>query len=272
MTSDEPTEAARAARAERVEQLEATMRDAPTLTASEYRSRSRRSFLFGGVAAAAGYIGFRSLQNRPLDARTPDILRRGYELNESVWSRLSFGRKAPEFSVSESKMPRSNGRIGIREEIDLAEWTMRVEAPDGSLLEILRMDEIRAMPRIEMVTELKCIEGWSEIVYWGGTQFSGFAARYADDIGTNFDYVSAETPDGDYYIGLDAEAAMHPQTLLSYEMQGEALTQTHGAPLRLVTPLKYGIKHLKRIGTIRFTNERPADYWAERGYDWYSGH
>jgi len=45
----------------------------------------------------------------------------------------------------------------------------------------------------------------------------------------------------------------------------------HGAPLRLATPVKYGIKNIKRIGTIRFTNTRPADYWAERGYDWYAG-
>jgi DMSO/TMAO reductase YedYZ molybdopterin-dependent catalytic subunit len=42
-------------------------------------------------------------------------------------------------------------------------------------------------------------------------------------------------------------------------------------PLRLVIPVKYGIKNIKRIGLIRFTNSRPADYWAEEGYDWYAG-
>ena len=63
---------------------------------------------------------------------------------------------------------------------------------------------------------------------------------------------------------------MHPQTLLCYELQGEPLEQLHGAPLRLVTPLKYGTKQIKRIGSIAFTNEQPADYWAERGYDWYA--
>jgi DMSO/TMAO reductase YedYZ molybdopterin-dependent catalytic subunit len=50
------------------------------------------------------------------------------------------------------------------------------------------------------------------------------------------------------------------------------LTPDHGAPLRLVIPVKYGIKSLKQIGAIRFTDRRPADYWAERGYDWYAGH
>ena len=68
-----------------------------------------------------------------------------------------------------------------------------------------------------------------------------------------------------------SRAAFHPQTLLCYEMNGEPLDTQHGALLRLVIPVKYGIKNIKRIGTIRFTDERPADYWAERGYDWYAG-
>jgi len=55
-------------------------------------------------------------------------------------------------------------------------------------------------------------------------------------------------------------------------MNGEPLSLDHGAPLRLVTTVKYGIKSIKRIGTIVFTGERPPDFWAERGYDWYAGH
>ena len=70
---------------------------------------------------------------------------------------------------------------------------------------------------------------------------------------------------GQYYVGLDIESALHPQTLLCYEMNGLPLTLAHGAPLRLFTPVKYGIKSIKRIGTIRFTNQRPRDYWAETG-------
>jgi DMSO/TMAO reductase YedYZ molybdopterin-dependent catalytic subunit len=46
----------------------------------------------------------------------------------------------------------------------------------------------------------------------------------------------------------------------------------HGAPLRLATATKYGIKQIKRIGRIEFTDVRPKDFWAERGYDWYAGH
>ena len=63
-----------------------------------------------------------------------------------------------------------------------------------------------------------------------------------------------------------------PGSAFYYEMDGEPLEQAHGAPLRLVMPIKYGYKGIKRIGTIWFTNDRPNDFWAEQGYDWYAGH
>lgn len=149
---------------------------------------------------------------------------------------------------------------------------------------LLTLADIKALPRYEMVTELKCIEGWSTKVYWAGARLSNFIEKFAPpnrdgsapDVINNpqslVQYVGLQTPDEVYYVGLDMPSALHPQTLLCYEMNGAPLTLEHGAPLRLVTPLKYGIKHIKRIGRITFTDERPKDFWAERGYDWYSGH
>jgi DMSO/TMAO reductase YedYZ molybdopterin-dependent catalytic subunit len=84
-------------------------------------------------------------------------------------------------------------------------------------------------------------------------------------------YVGMETPDGGYYVGLDMPSALHPQTLLCWAMNGQPLALEHGAPLRLVIPVKYGVKNLKRIGTIRYTDEKPKDFWAEQGYDWFAG-
>jgi DMSO/TMAO reductase YedYZ molybdopterin-dependent catalytic subunit len=80
-----------------------------------------------------------------------------------------------------------------------------------------------------------------------------------------------QTPDQAYFVGLDSPSALHPQTLLCYEMNGADLTPAHGAPLRLVIPVKYGVKNIKRIGKIIYTDERPEDYWANEGYDWYAG-
>jgi DMSO/TMAO reductase YedYZ molybdopterin-dependent catalytic subunit len=149
---------------------------------------------------------------------------------------------------------------------------------------ILTLDDIKALPRVEMTTELKCIEGWSVICNWTGARFSDFIAKYqpktrdgsAPDVNNNPEnlarYVSLVTPDEAYYVGWDMPSILHPQTLLADEMNGSPLTKEHGAPLRLATATKYGIKQIKRIGRIEYTDERPRDFWAERGYDWYSGH
>ena len=86
-----------------------------------------------------------------------------------------------------------------------------------------------------------------------------------------YQYVGMETPDKAYYVGIDMESAMHPQTLLAWELNGQLINSKHGAPLRLIVPHKYGVKNLKRIGRIFFADTRPRDYWAERGYDYYVG-
>lgn len=258
--------------AERAARYAALEAESPRISADEYRARSRRSFLTGGIAAAAGAYGFRWIQTRPESDRIPDVLRAGHETNEALWRTLKRdGANAPTFARSASSMPRVNGRRGLDEDIDLAAWELRVEGPDGELLGTHVMDDIRALPFHEQTIEHKCVEGWSHIVTWGGARFSDFAALYLDALGGELpDYVSAMTPDEEYFVGVDIESMMHEQMYLAYELQGETLTQEHGAPLRLASPNKYGIKLLKRIGTIRFTNERPTDFWFERGYDWYS--
>jgi hypothetical protein len=147
------------------------------------------------------------------------------------------------------------------------------KGPEPGLL--LTMDAIRALPHVEMVTQLKCIEGWSEVVHWGGARLSDFIHAYPPAPGEHGRlprYVGMETPDRQYYVGLRMDDAMHSQTLLCYEINGQPLTLDHGAPLRLVTPLKYGIKHLKQIGSISFSDKPPRDYWAENDYDYDSGH
>jgi DMSO/TMAO reductase YedYZ molybdopterin-dependent catalytic subunit len=84
-------------------------------------------------------------------------------------------------------------------------------------------------------------------------------------------YVRMDAENDDYYVGLDMQSCRHPQSLLAYEMAGKPLTAEHGAPLRLVIPVKYGIKNIKLITRITYSPHRPGDFWAESGYDWYAG-
>jgi DMSO/TMAO reductase YedYZ molybdopterin-dependent catalytic subunit len=250
----------------------------------ELRRRTRRSFLVGGAAAAAGYLGWRWLSNAAEEDGAPWPLRRALQFNERLWRGLyREARLAPTFPADNAAGPRVNGHIGLSGGFDPARWRLTVEGPGGRV-QRFTLDDIRNLPRAEMATELKCIEGWSEVVAWAGASFRDFLVHYrlgtrsgdapdlASDQSDLYRHVSLETPDGGYYVGLDMESALHPQTLLCYEMGGAPLAAGHGAPLRLVVPLKYGIKNIKRVGRIRFSDDRPADYWAERGYDWYAGH
>jgi len=138
---------------------------------------------------------------------------------------------------------------------------------------LLTMEDVLKLPRHELVTQFKCIEGWSQIVQWAGVRLRDFLEAYPPAMidGAEPKYVYMETPDGDYYNGYDLEACRHPQALLVTEMMGAPLTQFHGAPLRLHMPTKYGYKQIKRIGLISYTNDKPDDYWTKLGYDWYAG-
>jgi DMSO/TMAO reductase YedYZ molybdopterin-dependent catalytic subunit len=243
----------------------------PPLTEDEVRRRmrglSRRGFLIGGTAAVVGYLGYSWLKK----PENGGIFESAFRWNENL-SQDYFSAKqlAPEFPREmAARDPRVNGDLGLTSNLDPPEWRLNVlglEKPEGL---VLTLDDIKRLPRVEMTTELKCIEGWSVIVNWAGVRFSDFA-EFVRPLPKK--YVSLVTPDGEYYVGWDMLSIIHPQTVLAYEMNGAPLAPEHGAPLRLVTTVKYGIKQIKRIGMIEFTDDRPADFWAERGYDWYSGH
>lgn len=241
------------------------------ITIEEYRRRSRRAFLSFGAAGVGAYLGWRWVQNRPEDDNIPDVIRRGLEFNESVWETVQRdGASSRTFSIDDREELRVNGRIGLRSELDETGWEITVIGSHGDELERIDLADVQRLEVHDMVWRHKCIEGWSNVVHWTGARFRDLAARYADDQ-PDWEYVSLRTPDRQYYVGVDRFTMLHDQTLLAWGLNGEPLSEEHGAPLRMVTPLKYGIKQLKRIGTIEFTNERPADYWAERGYDWHAG-
>ena len=230
---------------------------------------TRRGFLTAAVAAGAGYASWKWLRTRPRVEGVEWPLRRMLESNESLWrAYFSPDRLSPRFERDDVTRARINGRLGLKSPLDANAWRLRVQGPAAPVT--LTLDDLRQFPRRSMITELRCIEGWSTIVEWSGVALADVIAAFPPVRIPQ--YVSMETPDREYYVGLDIESALHPQTLLAFEMNGAPLPLLHGAPLRLAIPVKYGIKNIKRIGTIRYADARPADFWGQRGYDWYAGH
>lgn len=243
---------------------------------------NRRTFVsftaFIGLGAAA-YGGWKWLYNSPIEAKgitggARKPLRKALNKTElffrNFFSNNNLVKTYPKSMAA--KKVRVNSDIGIEasKQFDPASWKLEVKKSPTETLTVT-LDELKALPKTEIIFDFKCVEGWDQISHWGGVKFSDFIAHYKLDEQVKMEYVGMETPDKAYYVGLDMPSAMHPQTLLAYEVNDKPLPLEHGAPLRLIIPVKYGIKNLKRIGSISFSNNRPRDYWAELGYDYYSG-
>jgi DMSO/TMAO reductase YedYZ molybdopterin-dependent catalytic subunit len=246
------------------------LRLSPEEVKSELSRRSRRGFLVGGVAALAGFGAYEWLTTAGEEDSVPWPQRRALALNEKLaHAYLSNRHRMPSYDASQVTYLKPNGKYGLDEDFDADAWQLNVIA-EGLPPIRLQLSDIMALPNVTMTTRFCCIEGWDAIASWTGARFSDFTRRFAPP-GNVLPYVYMATPDEEYYVGLDAKSAFHPQTLLAYQYNGKPLTPEHGAPLRLVIPVKYGIKNIKRIGSIRYTSKRPGDYWAEEGYDWFAG-
>ncbi|MDQ2721143.1 MAG: molybdopterin-dependent oxidoreductase [Bacteroidota bacterium] len=242
------------------------------VSAKKLRNKSIVAFIVFFIFIIAAIFTWKWIHKQPQIAGEPEPLRKVLALNETFFSTfLKDNHLAPTYPRSAAvKHVRVNGDIGLKSAFDTSTWTLKLVRSPGDTL-LISLDDIKALPKTELVFNFKCIEGWSQITDWAGVKFSDFAAKYNLDAQTKMKYAGLVTPDKEYYVGIDMPSMMHPQTLLCYEMNGKPLPLNQGFPLRLIIPVKYGIKHLKRLGTLFFSNERPPDYWYEQGYDYYSG-
>jgi len=216
---------------------------------------------------------FFRLYNEPQDkGGVQPTLRTALNTNEKIFrNAYSEAHEAKAYTVADAvPKPRVNGSYGMDGTLDTATWRMKVARNPGDTLYVTLAD-LQALPKTEVIFDFKCIEGWSQVTRWAGVRFSDFIEKYHLQPQTSMKYAGLITPDKAYYVGIDMPSMLHDQTLLCYEMNGKPLPQNQGYPLRLIIPVKYGVKHIKRIGVLYFSNERPPDYWAEQGYDYYTG-
>ncbi len=137
----------------------------------------------------------------------------------------------------------------------------------------------------ERVYRLRCVEAWSMVIPWTGVPLADVLKRFKPT--SKAKYVAfktvlrpAEMPGQRYPVlewpyveGLRIEEAMHPLALLTVGLYGKTLPNQNGAPLRLITPWKYGFKGIKSIVKIRLVRDQPATTWgaaSPREYGFYS--
>jgi len=138
-------------------------------------------------------------------------------------------------------------------------------------------DLIRAMPLEERLYRFRCVEAWAMAVPWTGFPLSALIkaveptseARFVKmttflDRTVAFGQLQFWHP-WPYVEALTREEAMNELALLVTGVYGKPLPKQHGAPIRLITPWKYGFKSVKSIVAIEFVKERPKTFWETVG-------
>ena len=136
------------------------------------------------------------------------------------------------------------------------------------------LDDLKKMPSRTQITQLICEEGWSYIAAWTGVPLS--YVLHAVGASPRAKWVVL-FPFDDFWGSIDMPEALHPQTLLTYGMNGEDLTLDHGAPLRLRIPRQLGYKNLKFLArlfitdTLKIVGDGEGSAAPAIGYSWYGG-
>lgn len=134
-------------------------------------------------------------------------------------------------------------------------------------------DVLKDRPLEERIYRFRCVEAWSMIVPWIGFELAGLLNRVGVQPGARFvafeTLVRPEEMPGQsspfiewpYREGLRLDEAMNPLTILATGLYEENLPNQNGAPIRLVTPWKYGFKSIKSIVRISLVADMPKTTW-----------
>jgi DMSO/TMAO reductase YedYZ molybdopterin-dependent catalytic subunit len=254
------------------------------------RQLTRRDVLLfgaGAVAALAGG-GFLLPQDtlsrlgvrRNMDSPGKEwFLNKALRIDDDVAEALySRNRRVPTYTKSQITPLKNNYNGATPDPAYISGWNLTLDGLASGLSISLDIRNLTTRFSLhEQITRLVCVEGWSAIAWWAGLRFDDLLRAYPPmsqakwarvESSVNLD--ASGNPDP-YFMSIDLATARHPQTLLATHFNGQPLTVDHGAPLRLLVPVKLGLKNVKAITKVTYSMEEPRDYWAERGYSRYDG-
>ncbi len=255
------------------------------------RQRTRRDVLLFGAGAIAALAGGGSLLPQATLERLGVIhgnktwpkkewfLNKALRIDDDVAEALySKNRLVPTYTKSQITPLKNNYNGATPDPGYIPEWHLTLEGLASGLTVSLNIRNLLTRFQMhEQITRLVCVEGWSAVAWWSGLRFDDLLRAYPPMSQAKWVRVESSVnldPSGNpdpYFVSLDLPTARHPQTLLATHFNGQPLTVDHGAPLRLLVPIKLGLKNVKAITKLSFVAEEPRDYWAERGYSRYDG-
>ena len=193
-------------------------------------------------------------------------------------TRHSMAREFPRDKIS--KAPFANGKPPKDEAYDrlraagFAGWRLEV----GGMVArptSFSLADLRSLPSRSQITHLACEEGWSFIAEWTGVPVSHVLE--AVETAPQARYVVYHSMEHGWWDSIDMADALHPQTLLTYGMNGGDLPEGHGGPLRVRVPRQLGYKNVKYVARLTVTDSLKGfgqglgSAAPEFGYSWYAG-
>jgi DMSO/TMAO reductase YedYZ molybdopterin-dependent catalytic subunit len=240
---------------------------------------SRRKLITGGLAATAGVSGLAvaaRLANR-YGLIPPDygsLFGAGATLtyaSQRLLTRHSLAREFPRSLISKDPFPNGDPprdeAFKRLEAGGFADWRLSVEGMVARPASF-SLAELKSYPQRSQITHLACEEGWSFIAEWTGVPLS----HVLDLVGIlpQAKYVVYFSVQRDWWDSVDMADALHPQTLITYGMNGEDLPVGHGGPIRVRVPRQLGYKSIKHVTRLIVTDNL-KEYWPESSYAWYAG-
>jgi DMSO/TMAO reductase YedYZ molybdopterin-dependent catalytic subunit len=254
------------------------------------RNRTRREVLAFGIGAAAVATGAAYLlpQNTlsrlevrgDLNSRGKEwLLNNALRIDDDVAEALySHNRMVRTYTRAQITPIKNNYNGATPEPAYISGWNLTLDGLASGLN--ISLDIRKLMSRFsvhDQITRFVCVEGWSAIAWWAGLRFDDLLRAYPPksqakwarvESSVNLDNSGNLDP---YFVSVDLATARHPQTLLATHHNNQPLTVEHGAPLRLLVPVKLGLKNVKAVTRITYSAEEPRDYWAQFGYSSYDG-
>jgi methionine sulfoxide reductase catalytic subunit len=152
-------------------------------------------------------------------------------------------------------------------------WKVKIDGEAAKPGDYDLDDLVKPYKQEERVYRHRCVEAWSMVVPWLGFPLADLIKRIEPT--TRAKYVEFTTLldpkqmpgqrsrllEWPYTEGLRLDEAMNPLTLMVTGLYGKTLPNQNGAPLRLITPWKYGFKGCKSIVRIRLTEQQPQNTW-----------
>jgi len=255
------------------------------------RHWTRRDVLLFGTGAIATIVGGGSLLPQTtlqrlgiIDGnehwpRKEWLLNKSLRIDDDVAEALySSNRLVPTYTKTQITPLKNNYNGATPDPSYIPEWHLTLDGLASGLSVSLNIQNLLGSFQVhEQITRLVCVEGWSAIAGWAGLRLDDLLRAYPPTSQAKWARLESSVnlgpwrnPDP-YYVSLDLSTARHPQTLLATHLNGKPLSVEHGAPLRLLVPVKLGLKNIKAITRITYTKDEPADYWAKRGYSRYDG-